>query len=564
MRKLLSGSSKGSWGRSRRVGMIACALSVVGTVGMFAVPTASLAATPVAPVVLQQVPRLADLYAGKPLTGQQKKELERIAKRTWAFFEADVNPTTDLPMDNMGFDGAPADGAYTSPTDLAMYLWSIVAATQLGLVTPSSGQTLAANALNAIGKLQKWNGFLLSWYSTTSGQAITDPGQGPITSVTGQFISTVDNGWYASALAVVRQAFPSLNQQASAMLNAMNFGVFYDNGNEATNINAGQMYGGYNANQGPASFEYGNLNTDPRIAAYMGMGTATLPGDVWWRTWRTLPADFTWQTQVPAGPTVTYTDPYSHKQFSVAETHYTYQGISYVPSWGGSEFEALMAPLVVPEAAWGQQNFGLNDVNYAEASIVYAQTALKYPVWGLSPASVPGSTTGGYDAYGAYPMGSGGTGNAYAQSAVAPYASFLALPFLPQQAYNNIEALKSMYSVYGPYGFYDSVDPSTGTIGTRYLALDQGMILAGIDDALMHGGLQRYFAVDPVGQRIQPYLAMEKFSIAPIPGMHLHNYQGAPGGTTGQMPEVPFAGLYGGVLGLSALLLVQKLNRRHG
>ncbi len=499
--------------------MAAPLLSVSG-VFLFS-PVSNAAALP--GPALAHVPPLHDLYAGRPLTGQQHRALKAIAARTWKFFVADSDTSTGLPMDNMGFDGAPPEGAYTSPTDIAMYLWSIAAAAQMGLVTPQAGEKLAGQELATVQNLKKWHGFLLSWYSTTSGQAIEGPGEGPVTTLNGQFISTVDNGWYASALVVIRNAFPALRPQASSLLSAMNFGVFYDNGNEATDITAGQMYGGYYVGQGPATFEYGNLNTDPRIAAYIGIGDKTLPGNVWWRTWRTLPADFTWQTQVPKGPTVTYAGPYSHQKFSVVEGHYTYQGITYVPSWGGSEFEALMAPLVVPEASWGQKNFGLNDLNYAEASALYATKQLKYPVWGLSPASVPG-TSGGYEAYGAYELGSGGTGNAYADGAVTPYASFLALPFMPQQAFQNIEKLKTLYKVYGRYGFYDSVNPLTGEVAPRYLALDQGMIMAGIDDALMQGGLQRYYAVDPVAQRIKPYLEMEQFSISPIPGLRLHNF----------------------------------------
>lgn len=542
MLKALFGNNRKMSKRSKRIGLSAFAVSLFGATSMLTFPTVSDAAV-LPGNAFQQVPPLHDLYAGQPLTGAQKKALRVIARQTWSFFSADVNPKTDLPMDNIGFNGAPAQGDYTSPTDIAMYLWSIVAATQMKLITPDAGEVLASNALNAIQKLTKWNGFLLSWYSTDTGQAIANPGpdQTPITSINGQFISTVDNGWYASALVVLRNAFPALDSQASSLLSAMDFGTFYDSGNEATNINAGQMFGGYYIGQGPATFEYGNLNTDPRIAAYMGIGTNTLPGDVWWRTWRALPADFTWQTQVPQGPTVTYTDPYSHHTFSVAETHYTYEGITYVPSWGGSEFEALMAPLVVPEAAWGQRNFGLNDVNYAEASILYAKKALKYSVWGLSPASTPG-ITGSYTAYGAYPMGSGGTGNAYANTAVTPYASFLALPFLPQQSFRNIEKLMSMPQVYGQYGFYDSVDPLTGVVAPRYLVLDQGIIMAGIDDALMHGGLQRYYAVDPVAQRIKPYLQMDSFSITPIAGMQLHNYMPTPVGPSANGPGGPGQG----------------------
>ena len=54
---------------------------------------------------------------------------------------------------------------------------------------------------------------------------------------------------------------------------------------------------------------------------YIGMGLHQMPGDVWWRTWRTLPPqqcatdpDFSWQGQWPApGYWQTYTDPQSGK-----------------------------------------------------------------------------------------------------------------------------------------------------------------------------------------------------------------------------------------------------------
>lgn len=464
--------------------------------------------------------RLDPLGVGAPLGPRERSALCRIAASTWAFFSRDVSPATDLPMDNIGFNGAPPTGAYTSPTDIAMYLWSIVAAENLHLITHGAALSLARREIVAIQHLERWNGFLLSWYDTNTGQPITGPGGTPITSLKGQFISTVDNGWYASSLVVVREAFPALFPSATRLLRATRFQIFYDKGNQATNINAGQMYGGYTIGTGPATFEYGNLNTDPRIAAYMGIGLGQLPGDVWWRTWRTLPASFTWQTQPPVGPTVVYPDPYTGQRFSVVEGHYSYDGITYVPSWGGSEFEALMAPLVVPETTWGPNSFGVNDVNYAEASIAYAKKALGYPVWGLSPSSTPG-TSGGYTAYGAYPLGSGGTGNAYSASAVTPYASFLALPVVPQQAFANIRALVHDYpSIVGPYGLFDAVDPTTGIVAPRYLVLDQGMVMAGIADALEAGGLQRYFAADPVGRRVRPYLGMEHFSISAVPGTH--------------------------------------------
>ena len=53
------------------------------------------------------------------------------------------------------------------------------------------------------------------------------------------------------------------------------------------------MYGGYYVDQGSAGYHNGALYSDPRIAMYMGMGMGMrqMPGDVWWRTWRTLPPE---------------------------------------------------------------------------------------------------------------------------------------------------------------------------------------------------------------------------------------------------------------------------------
>ena len=68
-------------------------------------------------------------------------------------------------------------------------------------------------------------------------------------------------------------------------------------------------------------------------------------------------------------------------------------------------------------------------------------------------------------------------------------------------------------SAYGPYGYYDALNPTTGSIAHRYFVLDHSMIMAGLDNALENNAMQRHFAADPVGQAVQPYLAIEQFSI---------------------------------------------------
>ncbi len=478
------------------------------------------------------------------LTPHQRAVLYGIARDTWRFYAADVDPTTHLPLDNLG-PGA-TRGEYTSAANIGVYLWAVVAARDLGLISQGTTQSLTRSTLDEVASLTRYDGFLYQWYDTTNGKVLLNPGQGDCAQTTStsdncSFLSAVDNGWYASGLTVVREALPRLRGLVDRLMSPMDFSIFYDNrAQTACNTNpaipgnqpTGQMYGGFYVGVGPAGYHNGALYSDPRIAMYMGMGLHQMPGDVWWRTWRTLPPmqcatdpDFSWQGQWPVpGYWQMYTDPQSGKQFNVWEGHYVYPGtdLAFVPTWAGGMFEGLMANLVVPETAWGPHSFGLNDLRWAQVQIRYATQALHYPVWGMSPSSTP-DDTGNYDAYGVegliFP-----TGERLSQSVcvgcdtettVTPHASFIALPVVPQKAYANIEALRTLYpGIYGSDGgFYDAVNPVTGSIGHRRLVLDQSMIMAGLDDALNRGALRRDFAADPVSWAAHLYLSYEAMSI---------------------------------------------------
>ncbi len=171
-----------------------------------------------------------------------------------------------------------------------------------------------------------------------------------------------------------------------------------------------------------------------------------------------------------------------------------------------------MTNLVVPETSWGPNSFGHNDQLYARAQITYAQQRLHFPVWGLSPSSTP-DDTGRYDAYGTHALATNANTSPYEETAVTPYASFLALTVAPQEAFTNIQKLRSLDGLYGPYGFFDAVNPATGRVSHRYFVLDQSMIIAALDNALHGQAMQQHFAHDPVIAADQAYLAIETFSV---------------------------------------------------
>jgi hypothetical protein len=65
--------------------------------------------------------------AATTFTAGQKAVLHGIARDTWQFYAADVDPFTHLPLDNLG-PGA-ARGAYTSAANIGVYLWAVPPAT---------------------------------------------------------------------------------------------------------------------------------------------------------------------------------------------------------------------------------------------------------------------------------------------------------------------------------------------------------------------------------------------------------------------------------------------------
>ncbi len=538
--------------------------AALGAVGFLLLPTQTGASASPAAAGAASVAN----YSG--LTGGERATLMGIARDTWKFYAFDVDPGTHLPMDNLTFAGGSATpttyGRYTSAANIGVYLWAVVAARDLGLVSNAKARDLVAATLHEVAHLKRYDGFLYQWYDTTTGDVIRNPGDIDCSAETTPtfdncfFISNVDNGWYASGLIIVREAMPQLRGLADSLLAPMNFGIFYDNGPEThCNTNpavpgnqpTGQMFGGYYVGLPPYQgddlthyYHNGAFYSDPRISAYIGMGLHQMPGNVWWRSWRELPPkapfadcqatdpDFSWQGQWPmAGSWETYTDPQSGQQFTVWEGHYTYPGsnLTFIPTYAGGMFEGLMPNLVVPETSWGTHSFGLADARTVQVQIKYATQQLHDPVWGMSPSSTP-DDTGDYSGYGVegleFPYyGTGATAahpneglsqcnGCATEDVVTPHASFLALDVAPQQAFANIEALRTLYpGVYGPVGFFDAVDPSTGAVGQRDLVLDQSMILAALDNALRDRAIQRDFARDPVSWAARTYLGLEKMSI---------------------------------------------------
>jgi hypothetical protein len=465
--------------------------------------------------------------------------LRGYARDTWRSLVAMTPPATGLPADNLSGDLTVAS-TYTSPTNIGGYMWSAVVARSLGIISPREAQNRVATTLNTLSRLEHHDrsGMFYNWYDPRTGAVVTTwPEDG---STVTPFLSSVDNGWLAAALRVVAGAFPPLKAQANRILTAMNFGFFYDPAATTPIGTRGLIRGGFWDTPPPGCSvaqdgvwftcnHYDITVTEPRIATYLGIGAGQIPPSAYFDTMRTLPdnCDYAWQEMQPQGFSTT------HLGRTVYEGSYRYRGITFVPTWGGDMFEALMPDLFVPEDQWGPNSWGRNHPATVAAQIEHGLHDAGYGYWGFSPASDPfggyrawgvdamGMDTDGYpsDVQGAkYDAGFGtcrppGPPAVYGDGVVTPHAAFLALPYAKKAVITNLATIKGDFDAYGPGGFYDAVAVRSGTVAKRYLSLDQSMIMGAIGNSLAHDVLRKAFVTPQFEHAVRPLLARETFNV---------------------------------------------------
>ena len=296
----------------------------------------------------------------------------------------------------------------------------------------------------------------------------------------------------ALALAIYR--FPEFHALCSALIDQMSGQIFYDRGYDQVS------HGYFVEPRGPSRYHYGVFYTEARLAALIAIGKGDVPESVWFDMVRTFPAACHWQSAAPQGV---------HEKWVLGHRltagYYEWDQTRYVPSWGGSMFEALMPTVVLDEMQLAPDSLGANDLAHTLLQRRFATRELGWPVWGLSPSATPGSTE--YGEYGVAKLGSLG----YPPGPVTPHASALALAVDPDAALANLLELAARYEMYGDFGFYDAVDPHSGRVAYDYLALDQSMIFLALANYLGDHAVQKRFSADPIIERVRPLLAAEHF-----------------------------------------------------
>lgn len=411
---------------------------------------------------------------------------ERLARDTWRGLEGMTDREHHLPIDHVHLEPAdpsvPPVGDYTNVTSVGLAILALAGAVDLGFVERDAALRRLAAMLDTMDGLETHAGFFFNYYDTTSLER------------TSHLISFVDSAWLAAGLIVARQAFPELATRCSAMLQRADWRLFYDPG-------VGRMFHGWWVRPGaPSRYHYGVLYAESRLGSLIAIGTGDVPAEHWFRMARTFPAACTWQTQRPVDRR--WKTVLGH---GFHGGHYVWEGTAFVPSWGGSMFEALMPTLVLDEPRLAPASLGANGRAHVAVQRRFAAEVLRLPVWGLSPSLRPAGD--GYGEYGVRPLGSLG----YGTGAVTPHASALALAVEPDAALENLQRLARDFDAYGDWGLYDAVEPAGGRVARSYLVLDQAMSFVALANHLCGGCVQARFAADPVVARALPVIAAERF-----------------------------------------------------
>ena len=137
------------------------------------------------------------------LSAERQQMLRILARRTWLFYELFVGPDDNwLPPDHFQESPRGVVAHRTSPTNVGMYLLSLLAAHDFGFITTTNVSLRIQFAFASLNRQERYRGHFLNWIDTRTLDALPP-----------RYVSTVDSGNLAACLIALRQGLLTLPQQ---------------------------------------------------------------------------------------------------------------------------------------------------------------------------------------------------------------------------------------------------------------------------------------------------------------------------------------------------------------
>ena len=360
--------------------------------------------------------------AKKTVREDDKKKIYLYVHDMWRYFSDNVNEKSGfLPPDNVSFSSGVKVAERTSPTNIGLYLVTLLAVYDFGLIGVEELYEKCEKTLKTVEKLKKYRGNLYNWYDTQTLNTLDG------------FVSFVDSGNFLCCLVCLKEGIKELPEMlpllpaVEKLIEETDLSCMFD---ESRNM----FYIGLDENSGVTKQNHYDIYmSEARSADYYATAKGmTSPGVL----------------------------------SSTSRTLINKSGHIGLASWGGTAFEYFMPPLFMPTP---------------ENSLLYEALEFAY----LSQISYKASSKGGEEVYGisescyfefdtemnyqykAHGVPSLGLKTGLADDlVVSPYSSFLML-CMGRTPLENLEMLKK-YNAYGIYGFYEAVDLTKSRVGDGY------------------------------------------------------------------------------------------------
>ncbi|MDD3412200.1 MAG: glucoamylase family protein, partial [Eubacteriales bacterium] len=390
------------------------------------------------------------------LTDYMREELARLASETYLYFDTVVTDEEHhLPPDNIQLEPNKGVAHRTSPTNIGLYLTSLIAAEKLGLLAADEMARRIRWTVETLEALPKWNGHLYNWYDTRT-----------LSPLQPLFVSSVDSGNLAVCLLCCAQGLRvklaelpasdrALSGRLDALAESMRFDLLFDWSAELFGI------GVHPGQPMEALSHYDLLASESRLLSFVAILLGQVPVRHWHRLGRSM-------TRTRAGRTLV----------SYSGTMFEYMmPLLFLPPIRGTLLHDACAAALREQRAWKRMGaFGVSESGYFafDPNLYYQYKAFGIPALAMDPIK--------------------------RQDVIAPYASILALTIDARAAFLNLKRMEAL-GWESPLGLFEAADFQKERIGARqpfrvvrsHMSHHQGMILCALCNALCGGYLAELF-----------------------------------------------------------------------
>ena len=142
------------------------------------------------PLIAWKVSQSAETEDRLEVSAVDRRHLRTVARRTWHYFDTFVTEEHHhLPPDNFQEHPEPVVANRTSPTNIGLYLLSVISARDFGWISIADTVKRIEETLGTVDNLEKHRGHLFNWYDTHNCNVL-QPG----------YVSAVDSGNLAGHL----------------------------------------------------------------------------------------------------------------------------------------------------------------------------------------------------------------------------------------------------------------------------------------------------------------------------------------------------------------------------